>query len=382
MKTSKIISKRGRPPKKSLTIAVDAGGLGVTDVRLAVGVYTVALNLLQELSRFDQRNRYILYSFSPIAKPIMEQLGSNFVNRVLPRLGWFRIWLPLTLRFTKHDIFLALNQAMPANAGKTIGFLYDVVFEKFPEGYQSSYKKLQSHSRNLALRAQSLITISHASQKDIINLYKVPPGKIQVAYPGVAASFCPDGTKFVHAKPFFLYVGAFKKTKNIPFLLRAFAQFVEATHELFDLVLVGSDFWMDPEIVQTIKEKNLKDRVIIKGYVSYDDLASFYRGATAFISPSLFEGFGLPVVEAMACGLPIIATKIPAVEEIVGDAALLVMPTKEKELVDGLLALSQDKKLRADLSKKALMQVQKFSWRTFAKSVFTEIEKLGNTSNE
>src|SRR3989344_1401642 len=157
----------------------------------------------------------------------MEQLGSNFINRVLPRVGWFRIWLPLALRWTRHDIFLALNQAMPKNAGKTIGFLYDVVFEKFPEGYQSSYKRLQSHSRNLALRAQSLLTISHASQKDIIDLYKVKPDKIQVAYPGVAASFSPDGAQFVHTKPFFLYVGAFKKTKNIPFLLRAFAQFLE-----------------------------------------------------------------------------------------------------------------------------------------------------------
>lgn len=373
-----VEKKRGRPPKKPLTIAVDAGGIGVTDERLKAGVYTVALNLLRELSQFDQRNRYILFSFSPIEQTVMEELGDRFTNRVLPRLGWFSLWLPLALRFTKHDIFLALNQAMPKQAGTTIGFIYDVVFEKYPEGYQSSYKKLQQHSRQVATHAQSLLTISHASQEEVIEMYGVPHSKIRVCYPGVAASFNVEGAKFVHTKPFFLYVGALKKTKNIPFLLRAFAQFLENTHELFDLVLVGSDYWMDFEITQTIKEKNLKDRVIIKGYVSSDELASFYRGATAFVSPSLFEGFGLPVVEAMACGCPVIATKIPAVEEIVGDAALLVAPTKERELVDALLVISQDKKLRSDLSKKALLQAQKFSWRTFAKTVFVEIEKLSS----
>ena len=134
------------------------------------------------------------------------------------------------------------------------------------------------------------------------------------------------GKPYIHPNPYFLCVGSFKRGKNIPTLIRAFGTFTRHTKTPTDLILVGSSYWQDPAIVDAIQSEKIGDHVIIKGYVKDKDLAPLYRGAIAFVCPSLVEGFGIPFTEAMASGIPVIGSSIPVLKEVVGDAGVLVDP--------------------------------------------------------
>ena len=374
----KNVAKRGRPAQKPLVIAVDAGVLGEQDETLQGGVYTVSSQLLKKLAVLDRKNHYLLFSFSPIPKEEMIQFGSHAKNIVLPQWGWFRFWVPLALRFFHPDIFLGLSQAMPAISTPTIGFIYDVAFERFPAGYPDSYKKLSRNSRFLANNSSKLITISQYSKEEIQKEYGITEKKIIVSYPGTASIFTPEGPRFIDDRPYFLYVGALKRTKNVPLLIRAFAQFLNEYQKPYRLLLVGSPAWMDPEIKTMIQRHNLTDAVIIKGYVSATDIPQYYRGAQALIISSLYEGFGLPALEAMSCGVPVIANDIAALREIVGDSGILLGSDTEDELKKALLELATDENKRKYLCEKGLKRAQKFSWATFATRVLQEIKQLGN----
>lgn len=363
------------PGKKHRIIGVDAGCLGVLDERLKVGVYRVAYNLLKELGKIDERNVYRLYSFYPIEKRVMNFLGERMKNLVLqPKTGWFRLRLPLELKYHPVDIFLGLSQALPYSLSHNILLVHDLAFEHYPEFYLDSYRKLSKNTRFSVRCANKIIAVSQSTKDDLVNFYEVPEDKINVYYEGVSEDFCHQGEKIRLDVPYFLFVGSLKKKKNIPRILKGFANFLKEARVDYKLVLIGGDLWFDCEIPKMIKELDLEKQILKMGFVEDKELVKFYRGAVAFISPSLYEGFGITHLEAMACGTPVIAGNVSSMPETVGKVGLLVDPKSEKEIKGAMLRIAVDKKLRQDLIKSGLNRAKRFTWRKLASKVAKLIE--------
>lgn len=358
-----------------MIIGVDAGALCVTDDRLKVGVYRVNLELFKELSKIDKVNYYRLYSFFPIEKSVMKQLGANITNVVLsPSFGYLSIRMPLELNLRPVDLFLGLSQAIPHNfKAKKIGFVYDTAFLENSEAYGLTSNKLMKHTKQLVYASDRIITISQTSKQQIVNAYHYPENKISVAYPGVSARFNRHGKKLVSKRPFILFVGALKRGKNVPIAIQGFAKFLQKTKLKYDFYIIGGDYWPDEEIDKAIEECGAAKHIQLLGYADEKLLQLYYRGATAFLCPSITEGFCLPAVEAMASGTPVIVSDLPVFREIVGDAGLFVNPRDITSIAKALELITTNNKLRITLQKKNLERARQYSWIAFAKDVFEVI---------
>lgn len=350
-----------------MVIGVDAGTLSVTDDRLKVGVYRVTKHALAAIAAMDRESRYRLYTFTAIE----EGIASGFAGRAevmqLPKLGWQRVWLPLELRKRPVDVYLGFAQALPfSKTSYNIGFIYDLGFLSHPEAYGSSAKTLKLQTDELVRRADHIITISHATKSDLTREYGLPTQKITVAYPGVDASFSPAGEKHVGPNPYFLFVGSLNKAKDIPTMLRSFAMFLKSVKEGYDLYLIGGDYWPDPMIEETMRTFHLEDRVKKIGFAPDEELPKYYRGALAFVTTALQEGFCLPAAEAMACGTPVVALGRGALAEVVGKAGIIV--STQEDLPKAMIKMT-DKKNRNALARKAIAQAKKFRWESFARQI-------------
>ncbi len=358
-----------------MIIGVDAGALSIQDERLKVGVYQVTLNVLQELSLLDSKNEYRLFSFEPIDPAVLRTLGKNMKNVVVrPKIGWSTLQLPLHLRMHPVDVFLGMSQYLPPSSAHNIGFIYDLGFLKHPENYPHSHAKLGRITKDVAKRADTIITISAVSKADIAKTYKVPKSKIQVLYPGIRSVFSRFGAVHKQEQPYFLFVGALKPGKNLPTILKAFAGVRKAAKKQHKLVLVGGDFWRDDAIDRLIHGLGLEGAVREKGHVSDDELAQYYRGAAALVTPSLWEGFCLPAAEAMACGCPVIGSTTAAFPEIVGEAGILVEPTDVKAVAKAMKQVLMPSVRRA-LVDRGIQKAKGYRWEAFAKELLALINK-------
>ncbi len=353
-----------------MTIGVECGALSVNDSRLKVGVYRVVRNLLQELAILDKDNLYRLYSFAPLGRGFLADLGPNMQNIVLkPTRGWFSWRLPLELRLRPVDIFLGVSQALPSASAKKIGFIYDLGFLHYPEAYPGSLSKLKKQTAVLVRRADQIVTISQAVKADILEHYDILESKIHVCYPGVDKRFSLRGEILQRQRPYFLMVGALKPGKNIPLAIKAFFHFKKLTKVDYELVIIGSDYWLDQNINDTIKQLNLEDRVQLLGFLPDEKLPPYYRGAMALMAPSLWEGFCLPALEAMACGCPVIASTSGAFPEVVEKAGILVNPHDIWGFTKALRQITSSKTLYTQFKSAAAARAKQFTWRKFALGV-------------
>lgn len=359
-----------------MKIGIDGGALSIADDRLKVGVYRVAYNLVKELPRLEARNDYRVYSFSRGEQGTRNLTRKNMSFVQLVRPGFQKIWQPLEIIKHPVDVYLGISQSLPSTLYdvKKIGFIYDVGFLEHPEFYRESYYALSLQTVAVIRRSDHIITISRSSAKSIRDIYHVPEEKLTVAYLGVEKQFHPTGKKHRGTHPYFLFVGSLKPGKNVPMMLRAFAEFIHQSKTAYDFVLAGSDYWLDPGISATINSLGIADRVHSIGFVDDDTLAEYYRGATAFVSVSLIEGFGLPVVEAMASGIPVIGSTAGSFPEVVGDSGILVNPDDEKSLVRAMGDIASDAVLSKRLSQDALKRAKQFSWVEFARTVLRVAE--------
>lgn len=225
-----------------------------------------------------------------------------------------------------------------------------------------------------ARRAAAIITLSQYTRQDMIRRLKIDPGTIHVVYGAPSSQFKPvtDGGELDRVRRQYglpdrcvLYVGTLEPRKNIPHLLRAFAQ-VRRTHPDVRLVMAGQLGWKHRAIWREIEALGLADAVQWLGYVPAADLPALYSLATAFAFPSLYEGFGLPVIEAMACGTPVLTSQDTALAEVAGDAALLIDPLEVEAIAAGLICLLNDSALRDELRARGLHRAAEFSWERSA----------------
>lgn len=362
-----------------MNIAVDAGSLGVDTIKLKVGVYFMTLNWLSHLALADKKNTYRLYSFNPIEQDILDRFGNNQHNIVLPRLAWHTIWLPLDVRVNTPDIFLGFSQSLPKLLSKTksIVFIYDLTFEKHPEWFKNTYMKMSSNTKYAVRNASHIVASSNATKKDLIDIYSVDKDKISVIYGGYDNRFSkiPVKPASLNIKtPFFLFVGTLKQSKNIPIIIEAFSIFSKM-HKNYNLVVVGSDLWIDPEIKKTIEKFNLGKKVKRMGYVSDEVLSALYKKTECFVSPSVNEGFGLTFLEAAYHNIPIIASKRGSIPEVLGNNAVYVDPDSATDISNAFVKIL-DKGLSKAVSNKARRYIDRFSWQNSTQKLLKLINQI------
>ncbi len=283
------------------------------------------------------------------------------------RILWEQLVWPWQAR--KLDLMHSMAFVVPLWAPcPTVVTVYDLSFLHFPERFPALQRwYLTSQTRRSCRAAQRVITISESSKQDVHDYFGVPLSQIDVVVPGVNDRYRPlppeQVTAFRQANQlperFILHVGTLQPRKNIPTLLEALAKLEDKTVQL---VLAGGKGWLYDEIFAHIKALDLVDRVIFPGYVADEDLPLWYNAASLFAFPSVYEGFGMPVVEAMACGTPVAASNASSIPEAVGNAGLLFNPQDAAELADRIASVLHDSDLSATMRAKGLQHASRFSW--------------------
>lgn len=266
-----------------------------------------------------------------------------------------------------------------------IGVIHDLNFEHFPEDLPKAPRNyLKKYFPLFAKKATALLTVSNFSKQDIVDRYGVPPEKITVAHNGASEKFVPIAAaeqqavrqKFTGGSPYFVYVGALHPRKNIKRLLLAFDAFKKNTNSPTKLLVVGTPLWKDASFKKTYESLVFKADLIFAGHLKIDELTAVTASAKALVLVSYFEGFGIPIIEAMQCHTPVLAGNKTALPEVAGDAALLVDPFDVDAIAEGFLRLDSNAELREKLSQKGIEQAKKFNWDFTADTLWQVIESV------
>jgi len=300
--------------------------------------------------------------------------------RGVGRLAWSHAYLPLALRKTKFDIFHSPAFTIPPGCPcPTVVTIHDLSFLMYPHHFEPAWRRYVTSLMPYVLRSASgIICVSESTRHDLQQHYQVPDKKIHVVYNGLDHSrFQPDAkldkewaASLGIRTPYMLHVGALSERKNIPVLLRAVAMLRDQKD--FDsgqLVLAGAEapgLTGAHRIDDTIRQLRLENIVVRVGHVPSEKLAGLYAGATLLVMPSMYEGFGFPVLEAMATGTPVVASNVSSLPEIARDAAALVPPGDEQALAEGIHSLLNSNSRREQLRLRGLEQSKKFSWQRTA----------------
>lgn len=366
-----------------MKVGIDAHSLGSK----SSGNETYYRELVKHLSRVDRGVRFVVYYTHAAATDRIPTTANIRAKRVWPRSSYFRIScaFPIELRREKLDIFHAQFIVPPFLTCKTVATIPDIAYEHFPQFF-SPLETLRSKIliRRSAQKADHVITVSQYSKIDLVNTYGVDPEKITVTYEGPAEAFMAidqeKSKEFVERKysinrPFILYVGRLQARKNLLRLLRAYAR-LRRDGMQHQLVVVGKRDWEFERIIAEVAAQDVRSSVVFTDYVPGADLPVFYNAADVFVYPSIFEGFGLPVMEAMACGTPVITSLGSSLEEIAGGAAVLIDPYSEASIHDAIGRVVSDPGLRAELRIRGLQRSSNFSYAETARRTIDVYERL------
>lgn len=297
---------------------------------------------------------------------------------------WQRARLPLHVeRFTGPlDVLHAPDFALPPTHAPALLTIHDLTFLVHPECFEPALTRYMARTVPHSLRRARLVLVdSQASHDDVVRLLHVAPERVAVVYPGVSARFCPlpaASTEPVRQRlglpaDFVLFVGTLEPRKNLVRLLEAFAQLPEAP----PLVIAGRKGWLYQEVFDTVARLGLQSRMRFLDFVDDDDLPALYNLARVFVYPSLYEGFGLPVAEALACGTPVVTGNVASLPEVAGSAAVLVDPLDNQAIAQGIgQALADAERLRAA----GPAQAQRFCWQQSARQLLDCYRAMGHRS--
>lgn len=299
------------------------------------------------------------------------------IHRVTPHRAMLRIPFGFPRVLNRDRVALAHFQyvAPPVCPCPTVVTVHDISYEYFPEYFNPLQRlRMRTLIPLSARRAAAVLTVSEYSRQDIIQRYGIEPERVVVTYNGVSPAFrllSPEEAmtataRFGFQRPFILGVGNLQPRKNLERLIRAYARLRTAVDCEHDLVLVGQMAWKGHRIQETVERLSIAPFVHLTGYVSEQELVALYNRAALFAYPSTFEGFGLPVLEAMACGAPVLTSNTSSLPEVAGDAAITVDPYDEEAIGDGLRRLLHDEALRTCLRTTGFSQAAKFNWQTAA----------------
>lgn len=368
-----------------MRIAIDAHAVGTG----LGGNESYAKNLIEALAQIDSVNRYTLYVTTREAIELFTDRWPNFkVRATLPHTPLIRIplTLPAELRRNRVDVLHVQYTAPPLVPCPIVTTIHDLAFEHLPETFKRrSWMQLRLTVRYTARKAAEIITVSEYSRRDIVDSYNIPASRITVTPEAAASIFSPsppteiDRIRKVYGieGDYILAVGSIQPRKNLVRLMAAYGRLRRKlpADKLPKLVLVGKRAWLYNETIRTVDELELSKWVILTGYVPETDLPALYSGATCFVYPSYFEGFGLPPLEAMKCGTPVIVGNRTSLPEVVGDAALLVDPFDVDEIAAGIERILGDENLRTSLKEKGIQRASGFDWQETARLTLGVYEK-------
>ena len=367
-------------------IAIDAHSVGAE----LGGNESYAINLIEALAEIDQTNLYTLYVTKRAAIERFDRRWPNFkVKQTLPHTPLVRIPLTLSreLRRNPVDVLHVQYTAPPFAPCPVVTTIHDLAFEHLPETFnRRSWMQMRLTVRMTARRAAHIITVSEYSRRDISATYGIAPQRITVTPEAAPPNFLPVDNEtelrriresYGIQENYILSLCSIQPRKNLVRLIEAYSclRGVRPGFKLPQLVLAGKRGWLDSETFRAAERSGLRKEIVFTGYVPEQDLAGLYSGAICFVYPSYFEGFGLPVVEAMQCGVPVIAGNRTSLPEVVGDAGLLFDPFDTQALVTALKQVIDDSDYRAALSAKGLERAQTFDWKTTAQMTLGAYER-------
>jgi len=340
------------------------------------GIGTYVRNLLREFAANDGGHTYVLLcrpadtdalcAQSPSFETLVEKAGNYSVREQLT--------VPWDLRRARVDLFHAPHYVVsPLTPRPYVVTIHDCIHLRFPQYlpnraahiYAKTMMKVAAH------RASKILTVSKASKDDILHFLGVPSEKVEVVYNGLdqrlAASPPPDEIervrdRFMLGSPFILYTGNIKPHKNVDRLIEAYAILRQRGYEHVKLLIIGEEISRFPALRRLVHRHQLHGHVRFFGFVPDATLSVLYRLASVFVFPSLYEGFGLPPLEAMATGVPVITSNVSSLPEVVGDAALLIDPLDPGAIADAMARVLSEPALRAELVRRGYERAKVFSW--------------------
>ncbi len=373
-----------------MTIGIDASRANKV---YKTGVEWYSYHLIQELKKITgQADQVILYSQEALSGGL-EILPANWKNRVLgwpPKRLWTQIRLSWEMFLHSPDLLFVPAHVLPCICPKkVVTTCHDVGFLRLPNLYSSVEFNYQRFALRRAIRrAQKIIAVSEFTKKELIELAGINPERVAVVHNGYDKSrYRPIENeqeiervlkKYNLKKPYILYVGRLELKKNIPGLVQAFAMLKKSEKLVtnYKLVLAGQPGFGFEKVVQTLAENDLHDEVVLPGWIDPKDLVYLLAGAELFVFPSFYEGFGIPVLEAMATGVPVVASDIEPLREVGGEAVYFVDPGKPEEIAFGILRVLTDNFLKEELKIRGLAQAEKFSWGKCARETLSIIYQL------
>lgn len=288
------------------------------------------------------------------------------------RILWEQLVLPDLLRRTGVEILHAMAFVIPLLARcPAVVTVYDLSFLRYPQAFRPFNRWYLSRFTPLSVRrARRVIAISESTRQDVIRYLHVAPERVDVIHCGVASSFRPLPAREVErfrrerqlSDPFILFVGTLEPRKNVDLLVRAYARWRAQDNRVPRLVIAGAKGWYFETIFRAVTRLGLHDSVSFPGYISAEELPLWYNAAGLFVYPSIFEGFGLPVLEAMACGTPVVCSNTSSLPEVTGDAAVLVAPDDEVGLAEAMRTVWESAGLRQTMIERGLARARERSW--------------------
>lgn len=351
------------------------------------GISRYALNLITQLALLDQSHEYLLL-IRPDAQQLLPPLPKNFKLRECFTPNYSvteQLIIPRLLKKESVNLFHSTTYSAPViQPCNTVITIHDLIPLIFPHHYGWQHAVYYNQVVRRALqKAERILTVSHSSKRDLMRLFDLDQDRIVVTYNGVDDRFRPDDTGLSKNKikevlgikdPYILSVVNNKPHKNTSTLIRAFHKFLEKAAVPYRLVFAG--IGQMAQLAENRSRGTSEKSIFVLPHVTDDVLIALYQNAVLFVLPTLYEGFCLPVLEAMACGTPVITSNVSSLPEVVGDAAILIDPNNVDELSQAIYNVLADSTLQKELREKGIHQAKKFSWSETGKQTLRVYEEV------
>lgn len=359
------------------------------------GIGRHALQLVKALLSEDRRNEYLLHGWSlnlgveEITRLASQNaaLSLSHIPGAVKRFYWNRMRIPhIEALLGNIHIFHSTDPMLPPTLkAKTVCTVHDLAYKKLPDCFEQRVLRWEKYLRRSLRKAHAVVVPSQSTKDDLVEMFGVDSHRVHIVRlpPGevFSSDLSPhDGgvrKKSHFHRPYLLSVGTMEPRKNVQSLVKAFEIMCADKQLELDMVLVGKKGWLYQDIFRTINTSNVKSRIFYLEYVADGELAALYRRALFTVYPSLYEGYGFPVLEAMASGAPVITSDNSSMKEIAEGAAILIDPHSLEQLVHAMRQLVDDEPLRAELKKEGLKRVQQFTTNSAVTEILRMYEELG-----